>query len=164
MRYEHTDAEKESTPAPGGRANTMAGICDWLGVSTSGNYEWHSRPISATAQRRDPLKLFSNKEFDESDKTYGHRRVHAQLLRWGETCAPELVRALIRERGLEPCRPRPRPWRHSLTDADPAAGPIPDWTPTTFVDTGSSSSQCQVGSARWFQSGRSTLRNTRQRP
>ncbi len=38
------------------------------------------------------------------------------------------------------------------------------WTPTTFVDTGSSSSQCQVGSARWFQSGRSTLRNTRQRP
>jgi len=39
-----------------------------------------------------------------------------------------------------------------------------EWTPTTFVDTGSSSSQCQVGSARWFQSGRSTLRNTRQRP
>ena len=44
------------------------------------------------------------------------------------------------------------------------AGIRPTWTPTTFVDTGSSSSQCQVGSARWFQSGRSTLRNTRQRP
>jgi transposase InsO family protein len=30
----------------------------------------------------------------------------------------------MRELGLEPCQPRP--WRHSLTEADGAAGPIPD--------------------------------------
>lgn len=131
VRYEHIDAEKESTPAPGGRVNTVAEMCAWLGVSTSGYYEWRSRPISAAAQRRDRLKLLIKKAFDESDETYGHRRVHAQLLRWGETCTSELVRALMRALGLEPCQPRP--WRYSLTDADPAAGPIPDLVRRDFT-------------------------------
>jgi len=34
------------------------------------------------------------------------------------------VRALARELGLVPCQPRP--WRYSLTEQDPAAGPSPD--------------------------------------
>jgi len=55
---------------------------------------------------------------------YGYRRIHASLARSGHACSPELVRALVRELGLRPCQPRP--WRHSLTDQDPAAGPIPD--------------------------------------
>ena len=118
-------------PAPGERANTVAEMCDWLGVSTSGYYEWRSRPVSAAAQRRDRLKFLIQKAFDESDETYGHRRVHAQLLRWGEPCTTELVRSLMRELGLEPCQPRP--WRHSLTDADPAAGPIPDLVRRDFT-------------------------------
>jgi putative transposase len=131
VRYEHIDAERESMPAPGERANTVAEMCDWLGVSTSGYYEWRSRPVSAAAQRRDRLKFLIQKAFDESDETYGHRRVHAQLLRWGEPCTTELVRSLMRELGLEPCQPRP--WRHSLTDADPAAGPIPDLVRRDFT-------------------------------
>lgn len=45
--------------------------------------------------------------FEVSDQTYGHRRVHAQLARQGEACSLELVRAIMRERGLVACLPRP---------------------------------------------------------
>ncbi|WP_149178864.1 IS3 family transposase, partial [Streptomyces sp. TRM49041] len=40
--------------------------------------------------------------------TYGHRRIQAQLHRWGVTAGLELVRRLMRELGLEPCQPRPK--------------------------------------------------------
>jgi putative transposase len=108
----------------GDRKYTITKMCEWLGVSTSGYYEWRDRPESATAQRHAYLKLMVAKAFEMSEETYGYRRIHAQLVRWGETCTPELVRQIMRELGLVPCQPRP--WRHSLTEADPTAGPIPD--------------------------------------
>jgi putative transposase len=106
-------------------------MCSWLTVSSSGYYEWRSRPQSATAARREKLKQLIVVIFELSDETYGHRRVHAALLRSGHACSPELVRALMRELGLVPCQPRP--WRHSLTEADPAAGPIPDLVGRDFT-------------------------------
>jgi transposase InsO family protein len=106
-------------------------MCRWLVVSTSGYYEWRGRPESATAFRRDGLKVRIIKIFDDSDETYGHRRVHADLARQGERCSVELVRGLMRELELVPCQPRP--WRHSLTDQDPAAGPIPDLVARDFT-------------------------------
>lgn len=45
--------------------------------------------------------------FEASDETYGHRRIHASLLRSGRSCSVELVRALVRQLGLVPCQPRP---------------------------------------------------------
>ena len=103
----------------------------WLGVSSSGYYEWRRRPQSATAARRETLKQLITAIFEFSDETYGYRRIHAALLRAGHACSPELVRALVRELGLQPCQPRP--WRHSLTDQDPAAGPIPDLVNRDFT-------------------------------
>jgi len=91
-----------------------------LGVSKSGYYDWLSRPDSATAQRRDELKLLIQKAFEMSDSTYGYRRVHAQLARWGVTAGLELVRQLMRALGLVPCQPKPKRW--SLTRA--AAGTL----------------------------------------
>jgi putative transposase len=106
-------------------------MCVWLDVSTSGYYEWRDRPESATRQRRERLKELIKEIFDDSDETYGHRRVHAALARQGVHCSVELVRGLMRELGLVPCQPRP--WRHSLTEADPAAGPIPDLVARDFT-------------------------------
>jgi transposase InsO family protein len=106
-------------------------MCQWLGVSSSGYYEWRQRPESATAQRRERLKELIVEVFDDSDETYGHRRVHAELARRGERCSVELVRGLMRELGLVPCQPRP--WRHSLTEADPAPAPIPDLLARDFT-------------------------------
>ena len=106
-------------------------MCAWLDVSTSGYYEWRLRPDSATAQRRGRLKELIVAIFDDSDETYGHRRVHAELARQGEHCSVELVRGLMRQLGLVPCQPRP--WRYSLTEADPAAEPIPDLVARDFT-------------------------------
>ena len=57
--------------------------------------------------------------------------MHAALVRGGEQCCPELVRGLMRELGLEPCQPKP--WRHSLTEQDGQAGPIPDLVNRDFA-------------------------------
>jgi transposase InsO family protein len=117
--YEFIDAEYATSPA----APAITLMCRWLGVSKSGYYEWRSRPESGTAKRREELKLLIQKAFDDSDGTYGHRRVWAQLARWGVRAGLELVRALMRELGLVACQPRP--WRPSTTQPG-AAGPIPD--------------------------------------
>ncbi|MGH4026172.1 MAG: IS3 family transposase [Pseudonocardiaceae bacterium] len=123
-KYELIDTEKASVTGTGEKKYTVVQMCEWLAVSTSGYYEWRDRPDSATAQRRQFLGLLVKKAFDDSDETYGHRRVHAQLVRWGEHVSPELVRAIMRDLDLVACQPRP--WRHSLTASDASAGPIPD--------------------------------------
>ena len=117
--YEFIDVEYAISPA----APAITLMCSWLEVSKSGFYEWRSRPESATAKRREELKLLIKKAFDDSDGTYGYRRIWRQLARWGVRAGPELVRALMRELGLVACQPRP--WRPSTTQQG-ASGPIPD--------------------------------------
>ncbi len=132
-KYELIDTEKASLTETGETKYTVARMCAWLQVSTSGYYEWRDRPNSATAQRRQFLELLVKKAFDDSDETYGHRRVHAQLVRWGEHVSLELVRAIMRDLDLVACQPRP--WRHSLTASDASAGPIPDVVRRDFTAT-----------------------------
>jgi putative transposase len=110
---------------------TVVQMCSWLGVSSSGYYDWRKRPQSATAARRETLKQLIVTIFDASDETYGHRRIHAALVRSGYACSVELVRALVRELGLVPCQPRP--WRHTLTEIDPDARSIPDLVRRDFT-------------------------------
>jgi len=104
-------------------------MCERLDVSTSGYYDWRRRPDSATARRREELTLLVMKAFDDSDSTYGYRRVHAQLARWGAAAGLELVRQLMRQLGLVPCQPRPKRW--SLTQAAP--GLVPDLVGRNFT-------------------------------
>jgi transposase InsO family protein len=114
-KYEFIDAQKAQY--------AIVKMCRWLGVSTSGFYEWRDRPASATARRRERLAALIQWIYDDSDGTYGHRRVHAALVRQGERCSPELVRAIMRELGLVPCQPRP--FRPATTVAGGAV-PAPD--------------------------------------
>ena len=106
-------------------------LCRWMEVSRSGFYEWRSAPESATAKRRGILALIVRKSFDESDETYGYRRVHADLVAWGVAAGPELVRSIMRELGLEACQPRP--WRVSLTEGDGQEHAIPDLVQRDFT-------------------------------
>jgi len=76
------------------------------------------------------LKLLVRKAFDDSDGTYGHRRVWAQLARWGVRAGLELVRALMRQLGLVACQPRP--WRPATTQQG-QAGPVPDLVNRDFT-------------------------------
>src|SRR4029079_10539855 len=93
-------------------------MCAWAEVSRAGFYEWRHRPASATAERRSVLTQHIHDVFDDSDDTYGYRRVWAQLARQGVACGPELVRAIMRAEDLVACQPRP--WRQT-TIADPHA-------------------------------------------
>ena len=131
-RYEFIDEEKASTTTSGTKKYSVVKMCEWMEVSTSGFYEWLTRPQSATAERRAFLSVLIVKAFVDSEDTYGYRRVHAQLARWGQACTPELVRGLMRELGLVACQPRP--WRHTLTAAG-ECGPIPDLVNRDFTAT-----------------------------
>lgn len=77
------------------------------GWASSGFYEWRGRPDSETAERRGRLTKQVRRVFDESDQTYGYRRVHAQLADEGITAGPELVRSIMVAEGLVACQPRP---------------------------------------------------------
>ncbi|WP_369800604.1 IS3 family transposase [Alloactinosynnema sp. L-07] len=112
--YEFIDGEKGNYP--------VIAMCDWMGVSRSGFYEWRNKPVSATVERREGLKREITRIFAESRRTYGYRRVHAALARQGTQAGPELVRALMRELGLVPRQPRPRP----RIAADRNAAEVPD--------------------------------------
>jgi transposase InsO family protein len=104
-------------------------MCEWLEVSKSGFYEWRDRPPSETELRRQELKTIIEFIFTESDGTYGHRRVHAELARMGRYAGLEHVRRLMRQLGLVPCQPRP--WRPVTTIAGDA-GTIPDLVERDF--------------------------------
>ncbi|MBT2394316.1 IS3 family transposase [Streptomyces sp. ISL-1] len=114
-KYEFIDGEKDDFP--------ISKMCAWAGVSSSGFYDWRSRPLSATAESREELKLIICHVFGDSDETYGYRRVHAALARMNLQAGLELVRSLMREMGLVPCQPRP--WRVT-TIADETAAETPD--------------------------------------
>jgi transposase InsO family protein len=121
-KLELIDAQKADFP--------IIKMCEWAEVSTSGYYEWRSRPASATAIRRERLNTLVKAIFKHSDETYGYRRVHAQLLRQGEQASPELVRELMRELDLIACQPRP--YRPTTTvPGDPS--PIPDLVNRDFT-------------------------------
>jgi putative transposase len=106
-------------------------MCRWMEVSRSRFYEWRDAPESATAKRRGELALVITRSFDDSNETYGYRRVHADLAAWGVPCGPELVRSVMRELGLEPCQPKP--WRFSLTEGDGQEHDIPDHVNRDFT-------------------------------
>ena len=106
-------------------------MCLWLSVSASGFFDWKKRPASLTSERRERLKVLVADAFNLSDGTYGYRRIHAQLTRWGVPCGPELVRGIMRELDLQPCQPRP--WRFALTEQDGREHRIPDLVEQDFT-------------------------------
>ena len=129
-KYAFIDAEYAAVPKQD-EAPTVTQMCEWLGVSKSGYYDWRVRPESETEKRREVLKLMIKAIFEYNNEEYGYRRVHAVLVRGGVSVDDETVRKLMRELGLVPCQPRP--WRCSLTEQDGSAGPIPDLVNRDFT-------------------------------
>src|SRR6201994_4015175 len=124
-KFEFIDAEYAAYQESGDEhVPSIVKMCIWMEVSRSGFYEWRNAPESAAAKRRGILALYVRKSFEDSDDTYGYRRVHTDLVAWGVPAGPELVRSLMRELGLEPCQPRP--WRVSLTEGEGHEADVPD--------------------------------------
>jgi putative transposase len=105
-------------------------MCRLSGVSRSGFYDWAGRSVSTRATRRRVLTERIRVVFAESGRTYGYRRVHAELVRRGVRVDDELVRRLMGAAGLVPVQVKRR---RGLTVADRAAGPVPDLVGRDFT-------------------------------
>lgn len=102
---------------------TIVNMCTWLDVSTSGYYHLRSQPQSATKARREELTARIWFYCDDSDQTYGYRRIHADLIAEGTQASPELVPQIMVEQNMIACQPRP--FRATTDpDADAAATTI----------------------------------------
>jgi putative transposase len=113
--YRIIDSEEGNYP--------ISSMCRWSAVSTSGFYEWKSRPVPTTTRRRMKLAGLIEALFHASDGTYGYRRVHADLARSGFHADDDTVRQIMRDLELVPCQPRP--FRPVTTIAGDATG-LPD--------------------------------------
>jgi len=69
-KFEFIDAEHAANTTNTETALSIVKMCALMEVSRSGFYEWRDRPASATAERREELKLFIVKSFEDSDGTY----------------------------------------------------------------------------------------------
>lgn len=125
-KYEFIDSYAAAHKAP-----AVLKMCQWLEVSRSGFYHWRSRPVSATTARREALAARVRHFFDESDGTYGYRRIHADLADEGTECSPELVRQIMRQEALVPCQPRP--FRTTTVADAEAAESMPDLVKRDFT-------------------------------
>jgi hypothetical protein len=72
-RFEFIDAEDAASTANINAGLPISRMCALMEVSRSGFYDWRDRPASATAERREELKLFITRSFDDPDGTYGYR-------------------------------------------------------------------------------------------
>ncbi|MGY2747349.1 transposase InsO family protein [Arthrobacter sp. UYCu723] len=87
----------------------------------------------STVTRRKALIARIQHYFEESEGTYGYRRIHADLAAEQTECSPELVRQVMRHQGLMACQPRPF---RVTTEADAlAAANMPDLVKRDFTAT-----------------------------
>lgn len=75
-------------------------MCQVLEVSRSAFYDWLNRPTSHRQEQDKELLKHIRKIFDESDATYGHRRIKGTLKKQGIKASNNRIRRLMRENGL----------------------------------------------------------------
>ena len=97
-RYELINREEGSYP--------ISLMCRWSRVSKSGYYSWRDRPQSQTAIRREELAILIKDVFEDSDGTYGYRRIQVILERRGVRADGATIRAIMRDLGLQAAQPR----------------------------------------------------------
>lgn len=76
-------------------------LCRVLRVSPSGFYAWRTRPPNRWAQRREQLLQQIQDIFQNSRRTYGSPRVHAELVARGIPCCQKTVAKIMRRAGLQ---------------------------------------------------------------
>jgi putative transposase len=82
-------------------------MCQALGVSRAGFYEWMNRPESRRTHDNRTLLASIRDSFEQSDRTYGSPRVWRDLRDWGHRCGVNRVARLMLGAGLQ-ARPKRR--------------------------------------------------------
>jgi putative transposase len=105
-KFELIAAEKADPTSP----FKVRPMCAWLGVSTSGFYDWEAAPVSDRARRRAKVVEYVEAAFKLGRGTYGVRRVHHVLSNSDDpevaSASLKLVRSIMTERDLHACQPR----------------------------------------------------------
>ena len=77
-------------------------MCRLLKVSTSGFYDWRDRPLSKHDRRDVELAALIHSSYERSHRTYGARRVHAELREgYSVRVGRKRVARLMRRAGLK---------------------------------------------------------------
>ena len=82
-------------------------MCEALGVSRGGFYNWLTRPRSRRSRSDEELAAKARASFVASDRTYGARRVWHDMLADGISCGLHRIERLMRQQALK-ARPRRR--------------------------------------------------------
>ncbi|WP_091027201.1 IS3 family transposase [Glycomyces harbinensis] len=127
-------------------------MCRLLGVARSTFYYWKNRAETATEVRRRDLAGQIGRVFADSRKTYGCRRVCAQLNREGVACSVGLVADLMRELGLEAVQPRA--WKKTTVPGE-VAEEVPDRIERDF--TAEVPGRAAVGDITYLKTGEGWL-------
>ena len=107
--------------ALGAEGHGLKASCRLLGVSGSGFFHWRGRPLSARAVRRAWLADVVTEIWERSRRTYGWRRIQAELAEvHGHVANKKLLRAVMREHHISGL-PRPKARRRDLTRAPTTA-------------------------------------------
>ncbi len=77
-------------------------MCQVLSISRAGFYAWRKRAESHRKREDKRLLALISASFTRSRRTYGYRRVHADLREQGEGCGKHRVARLMRNHGIHP--------------------------------------------------------------
>jgi transposase InsO family protein len=106
-------------------------ICSTLDVSASAYHHRKTGQRSARAVEDERLTARIRVLFAKNYECYGYRRMHAALLRDGESVSRDHVARLMRQAGLQGAKRRGKKWRTTITD--PAALKRPDLVKRDFT-------------------------------
>ena len=101
MKYTFITAERQQYP--------IGLMCEVLGVSRSGYYEWRRRKPSQRSREDAVLTTEITDIFEMSRQTYGRHRIRAELRDRGHRCGHNRVGRLMRQAQLRTRRRRQRP-------------------------------------------------------
>ncbi len=76
-------------------------LCEALGVSRGGYYQWLTRRPSRRGRRDAQALAAIHRSFADSDETYGARRVWLDLKAWQVDCSRGQIERLMRGHGLK---------------------------------------------------------------
>lgn len=96
-------------------------MCKVFDVSPSGYYEWRKRPPSQREQENKQLVKAIRKAHQDSGKTYGSPRIHAELQAQGHACSLNRVARLMRQHHIRAKRRRRYKTTTNSDHSDPVA-------------------------------------------